>query len=747
MNQRSSLGSEELARQQAQVAVIQTSPETSEDDLIDLKKVWRAVFRYKWGIVGLSILFGLITAMYVSTIEPVYRASATLLLESREANLVGVEDIYSSSYRAYDYYTTQFEILKSRSIAERVVRNLELHKRPEFQPGEKKQSGFSLQSLLPAREQSPPVQLSPAEREKRLIDQLTGYVAGGLVVEQVDYTHMAHLSFNSTSPRLAADIVNAMAEEFIAANLEARVEGTLQATGWLSERLSVLKKNLRDSEQALHDFREMEGLVHIDGETNLGGNELAGLSQRLEDARRSRIEAQNIKADIQNMPGASTEELMALPAVLKHPLIGGLKRSQSEAERRVAELSMRYGPKHPVMISARSDLQVANEDLRREVRKVISGISLEYEIALRNEQQLQVNWESRKKELQEFNRVEFDLQELERDVETNRQLYDLFFTRIRGVSEGGGFEKPHARIVDRARVPASPHSPNVKRAAVIAAVLGLVLGAAVAAVIELIDYTIKQPDDVQNELGVPLLGTLPLEKTKGESTFPAYWHEPQGRYAEAIRTIRTGVLLSELDEPEKIILVTSTVPGEGKSTLVLNLGAALAQMERILIIGADLRRPSLAQKCGLEPGHLGLSHYVSGTAELEECISELEDSGIWAMPAGVIPPNPLEMISSKKFENALSSLKGQFDRILIDSAPVQAVSDALVLAAYADAVVYVVKAGSTHAGAIKKGIGGLLTVNKSLNGVVLNQFDSRRADQYFANGGYYQYGGYSQEQA
>lgn len=207
------------------------------------------------------------------------------------------------------------------------------------------------------------------------------------------------------------------------------------------------------------------------------------------------------------------------------------------------------------------------------------------------------------------------------------------------------------------------------------------------------------------------------------------------------------MILSSLDEPARIIVVTSTVPGEGKSTMALNLGSSLGQMEKTLVIGGDLRRPSLARKCGLQPNHQGLSHFVSGTAQLEDCIEHLEDKQFHVMPAGVIPPNPLEMISSARFQEALVGLRQRFDRIVIDSAPLQAVSDALVLCSHADSVVYVVKADSTSATQALKSIASIVGSNEPLTGIVLNMFDTKRAASYYGGDSYYQHYKYDAETA
>jgi len=720
-----------------------------EERFIDLRRLFRATMRYKWGILGLAFIFSLVSALLVYSMQPVYRASASVVLESQQAHVVNVEDVYSVDTYNFNYNQTQYEILKSRSLAERVVRKLKLQEHPLFAPApeveEVGDSGFNLRSLWPGREKAPPEQLSAQEKEARLIQSITSRVVAGLQVSPVEFSYVVYLGFESSDPGLAARVVNAVAEEFIASNLENRLEGTLQATDWLGERLEYLKTRLRESEQALQDFRDREGLVDIGGVTGLGGNELRTLSQRLQEATRSRIEAQHIKEDVQDMVDVSTDELMTIPAVLEHQLVRDSKRDQSLAERRVAELAKRYGPRHPKMISAHSDLEVATENLAREVRKVVTGINHEYEMALRNEQQLQQSWEARKSEMQEFNRKEFELQELQRDVEANRQLYEIFFTRIRSVSETGGFEKPHARLVDRAVRPKSPVKPNKRLSIMVAFFVGLVIGSAVAILLDVLDNTVKTPDDVEDKLQATLLGYIPLQEEEKSGKFQQFWENQQSQFAEAIRTIRTGIILSSLDDPAKVIVVTSSLPGEGKSTVALNLGSALGQMEKTLVIGADLRRPSLANTCGLEPNHKGLSHFVSGTAALEDCIEYLEDKQFHVMPAGIIPPNPLEMISSARFVEALEQLRQRFDRIVIDSAPLQAVSDALVLSSYAQSVVYVVRADSTSATQAQKGIASILGANEPLTGVVLNMFDARRAASYYGGQSYYEQYQYSQE--
>jgi succinoglycan biosynthesis transport protein ExoP len=722
-----------------------------DDDFIDIGHLFSVVMHRKWAIVGLALAITLFTALVVFTMKPTYQASGSIMLESQQANLVGVADVYSMGMNHMFMINTQFDILQSKGLAERVVRKLQLQIHPAFTAPEKPKDEapwyqFDLKSFLPSfsLSEESPAPLSEQEKQELAIQRVTNAVSGGLTVTPVDMSMIAHLKYNSTDARLAAQVVNAIIEEFIQGDLDARLSGTVEATDWLNLRLEDLKLKLDSSEDALQNFRDREGLVDVEGVTGLGSNELKNLSARLEDAHKARIEAKNIKDEVQGMGSASTEQLMTLPAVLQHQLIRDLKREQNSTERKMSELGKRYGLQHPKMIAAQSDQNAATEELGLEIRKVVGGINREYELALRNEQALQASWEARKSEVQDFNRKEFELQKLQREVSTNSKLYDVFFTRIKSVSEAGGFEKPHARIIDSAIMPTSPIKPNKKLSLTLALILGIMLGCGCAILLDVLDNTIKSPDDVQSKLGVPLLGSIPKVRTGKNGEFEQFWEQPRGQYAEALRTIRTGVVLSGLDDPAKVIVVTSTIPGEGKSTLALNLGSALGQMESVLVLGADLRRPSLAQRCGLSPNHPGLSHLVAGTAEVKDCVHRLEEQNMYVMPAGIIPPNPLEMISSSKFIKALEYLKQKFDRIVIDSAPLQLVSDAMVLGSYADAIIYVVKADSTSAGQAKKCLAGMLASNQPVTGVVLNQFDAKKASQYSYGGKYHNYSDYYQ---
>lgn len=646
-----------------------SGPEQEQE--IDLRQYWRIVSRYKWGILGLAIAITALATLVVFSMKPVYRSTATLLIEQKQAKVVTIEEVYGLDGANKEYLQTQFEILKSRELAARVVRDLGLEKHPDFAPepeGQKDDSGFKLdlRFLLPQGHQQNPG-LSDDEKFSRIVDRFTS----NLTVAPVRNTQLVKISFESYDKALAAKVANAMAHAYISSQLEARVAMTEQAASWLTERLSALKTSLDASEQKLQVYREQNDLVKT----------------------------------------GETEGVLALNA----KQLQDLSERQIQAQFKLSEISKRYGPKHPAYVQTKLELDEAEMALKQ-ARKTAIAVA----------------------------RKEFRLQELMREAETNRNLYDTFFTRIKEANQARQLETANARVVDAAVVSSIPVKPNKKLTMALAFVLSLMLGVLLAFLLDYLDSTFKGAEDVEARLGVPMLGLLPIAKSKKKSEFaqPVFLEEGMHGFAEAMRTVRTGVMLSSIDSPHQVVVVTSSVPGEGKTTTSLNLALAMGQMERVLLIDADMRRPSVAKACGIPGSSPGLSNLVAGSADLEQCIHHLPDGNIDVLTAGLIPPNPLELLSSKRFREVLTQLSEQYERIVIDSAPTLAVSDALVLATLANAVIYVVKSDSTAFHTARNGIQRLQRVHAPLSGVILNQVNFTKASKYGGYYGYYDYYGY-----
>lgn len=388
-----------------------------------------------------------------------------------------------------------------------------------------------------------------------------------------------------------------------------------------------------------------------------------------------------------------------------------------QARSKYNELGKRYGAKNPKMIAADAELKQAQRALSRG-----------------------------KSRIQSIGRKAVKLRELQRQVNSNRQLYDTFLSRLKEASQVVELQAVNARISDPAVAPVIPFKPKRGLIVLLAFFVSLMLGVLLAFLYEALDKTFKGTSDIEDKLGQPILGLLPIIKANRknrEAHVFAMLDEKQTAFAEAMRTIRTGLILSSLDNPHKVILVTSSIPGEGKTTVCTNLAAAMAKMEKVLLIGADLRRPSMSKALGMSD-KVGLTDVVAGTSGFDDAIHRVEDAGFDVLLCGQLPPNPLELLSSERFAKMLEELEADYDRIVIDSPPVQAVSDSLVLSKYAKAVVYVVEADSTHENVAKNGIKRLLQHDAPIAGIILNKFNAEKSAKYGHDyGGYYDHYGYS----
>lgn len=644
---------------------------------IDLRQYWRVITRYKWGILGLAFAITVLATLVVFSIQPVYRASTTLLIEQKQAKVVTIQEVYDMDGGG-QYLQTQFEILKSRDLATRVVRKLNLDQSPEFAPAKnEKGSGFAIdwRSWLPKGHEA-----NPLPSDEQHLAGVVGAFMAHLSIEPVRNTQLVKINFESFDPRLAALVTNTMAKEYIDSQMEARTGMTEQAAEWLTKRVGFLKATLEQSEQKLQAYREKNDIVETGGTTSEGSGLLSLNAKQLQDI---------------------TERVIS-------------------AQFTLSTISQRYGNKHPAYQQAELDLAKAQEALQmaRQTAMVVT-------------------------------RKQFGLQSLMREVETNRTLYDTFFTRVKEANETRQLETPNARVVDTAIPPSSPVKPLKGLTMALAFMLSVMLGIMLAFLLDYLDSTFKGAEDVEARLGIPMLGLFPIAKRKSGSEIghPLFLESDQQGFAEAVRTVRTGVVLSGLDASHQIVVVTSSVPGEGKTTTAVNLALAMGQMERVLLIDGDMRRPTISITLGIPGSSPGLSNLVAGTAEMAQCIHHYGAGNIDILPAGLTPPNPLELLSSKRFRDVLEQLATQYDRIVIDSAPTLAVSDALMLATLANAVIYVVKSDSTAFHSARNGIQKLQRVNAPLTGVVLNQVNLSKASKYGSYYGYYDYYGYKSKDA
>lgn len=726
-----------------QLAVDRTFGAAGEEpEQLDVVRYWRAIRRNFWRILLLVAAVGVLAQMYASSLPPVYRATATILVEASRPKIVSIEEVYNSMAGAHrEFYQTQFEILRSRELAARLARRLKLAEHPALDP--RQQPPAFYEKWLPrgflgrGREQKE----APPELIER---QVVAAVQRGIAPQLVRNSQLIRISFDSTDPELAAAVPNALADLYIEADLESRMQMNRKASTFLTEQTAELKRKVTEAEAALQAYRERERIIDTKTLAQAGASsQVEALTSSLIEARRKKNEAEYAWQQVTALAqGKSQEALESIPAIQKHPLVLKSRQDEAEAERRYTDASKRYGAEHPRMVAADTELKAARENARRALAGAVQTVTREYESARANEAAIERTLSSAKADIQNLNRKEFQLAALEREVATSRQFYDMFMQRYKETNISGEMHSPIARVVDPAIRPAGPAGPNQPLIVGMSLLAALLLGISLALLLERLDNTVKSSSEVEARLGVPTLGVLNVTKVKrGTQLERAFLDDPQTSFSEAIRTIRSGVMLSALDTPRKIVLVTSSIPEEGKTTVAANLAFALGQVKKTLLIDADMRRPKIGSVLGGGSGSgslIGLSQLVAGEAPLERCIYPVaQGSQLSVLPSGRIPPNPLELLASQAFAAMLEKLTRAFEMIVIDSPPVQLVSDALVLSSLVSEVVYVVKADDTPYPLARQGIRRLRRVNAPILGVVLNQLDPVKADRYYG-----EYSGY-----
>jgi len=721
----------------------------------DVVRYLRTLNRYKWGILMVVIAVGMLAAIYASSLRPIYRATATVMLEMGKPKVVSPQELFEAyNGTTRDYFLTQFEIIKSRELAERLVRTMQLTKNPEYDPTQQAKSWYA--DWVPAQflPSAAPVKAPPNQED--LQESVVAQVMGQISLQPVKNTQLVKLSFDSHDPVLAERVPNTLAIIYIVADLEARGETTRRSMSFLKDQAEDLKAKLNESERALQAFREQEKIVVEKGVSVSGAiRQLEELQTSLDDARRKRLDAEALYNQVNIARQGSGAALESLSVVQRNPVMARFKEAEAEAERRVSEASKRYGPEHPKMVAAQSDLKAVRDNVRRQVGTVVDAVVKDYEVAKANEASLERALARAKAESQEYNRKEFTLARLEREVASNRQLYDLFTQRAKETNTGD-VPSAIARVIDPAIQPKAPYGPNKRNIVGIAMLVALAIAVAIALLLEQLDITVKTSHEVESKLEVKAVGVLPRMQVRlGVPIARLFMEENQGQFAEGIRSIRSDLLLSGIDSAQKVVLLTSSLPEEGKTTVACNLAFAFSQIKKTLLVEGDMRRPKIAHVLGGDSHRAGLSELVAGTAPLDECVYPAENSNLWVLQSGRVPLNPLELISSHRFAEVMQTLKQAFDVVVIDSPPLQLVSDALVLSQYASSVLYVVKADSTPYPMARHGLEQMKRVSEPALvglGAVLNQLDVDRANKYYGEyrgygGRYYRRYGYTTEDA
>jgi succinoglycan biosynthesis transport protein ExoP len=668
-----------------------------------------------------------------------------LRIESDNPNVVSFKEVIQQDKATNDYYQTQYRILQSRSLARRTLDAMNAWdvfdplKAPKKMTVRKAVAGAvtSVVGLVvPSKDIDP-----KAEGETATQSRILNAFLENLTVTPVRNSRLVEIEFASPHPNVASDVANGLAKAYIEQNLEFKFTASKDASDWLGQRLAEQRKAVDASERALQHYREQSDAVSLEERQNIVVQKLSDLNAAVTRAKTERIQKEAAYAQIKAVQD-DRAALDTIPAILSNQFIQQQKTELAELQRQEAQLSEKLGQRHPDMLKAKLAVQNAQARIQAEIAKVVQSLSNDYQSALSQEQSLMHALDQQKNDALALNRKGIEYGALQRDAASNRQIFESLLQRTKETGISGELKVSNIRIVDAAEVPQLPASPDKPLNALLAVLGGSVMAVGIAFFFEYCDNRIKSPAEIKSHLGLAFIGMIPKMSVAEGETSPLLDRGATPNFAEALRTVRTNVLFSSTAEGGQSLVVTSSGPGEGKTVVSSNLAMALAQTgQRVLLIDADMRRPRVHQVFS-ERQEPGLSNILVGETKTGDAVRPTSCPTLWVLPAGHLPPNPAELLGSKRFEDFIDTLKQHFAFVVIDSPPIMAVSDSAIVAHMADGVLFVIGAEMTSRGVARTAVEQLINANGHMIGAVLNGVDLTHNAYYYSQ--YYrrEYGHY-----
>ena len=709
----------------------------------------RILSKRKWVVVSCLLTIFSLVAIASLRMTPVYEAAGTIAINKPDSTL----NFKDSATFSLDYYDpteleTEVKILQSDLLALQVIKELNLDRRPEF-GGSKPQLPSSL-DLAP----------DPLQGDSGRASSLLGGFKGSLKVSLSPNTRIVEIRYRSADKQMAANVVNTLMQTYVENNFKARFESTMQASDWLSKQLVDLQMKVETSQEKLVRYQKEHEILGMDEKQNIITNKLDELNKELTSAESERMDKEAVYQLIQSGdPDAVASGVAGIDggggsgSQSGSMLLESLNAKAADLRIQAADLNTQFGPSYPKLLQINNQLKEIDVQIQGERKKIVSKVRGLYMASLQRENMLRDALEKQKQEANKLNESAIEYSLLKRDVETNRQLYEGLLEKLKEAGVSAGLKSNNFRIVDSARVPTGPIEPNVPRNLGFAFILGSMSGIGLAFLLEGLDNTVRTTEQAQMISGLPSLGMIPLgSKSNREDANPkrlalaaskeavelVSQARPHSQMAESYRALRTSLLLSNLGAPPRVIMVTSALPQEGKSTTSINTAVVLAQKGvQVLLIDADLRRPSIHKTLGMGP-RSGLSNVLTGSTTLQQAIAvSTVLPNLHILPAGTPPPNPAELLASTNMKEVLDELREKYDHIVVDTPPTLSVTDAVVLSPRADAIVLVIRSGQTTKQSLRRARDILMQVNARVSGVLLNAVDLSSPDYYY----YYEYKG------
>jgi exopolysaccharide transport family protein len=710
---------------------------------LDLRRLWN-IFRRRlrlFSAVALAVL--LATLLITLSMTPKYTATANVELDPRKVHVTNSEDVLSGLPADTSVVDTEVEVLKSRQLAERVVKTLNLEADPEFNANIRKPSGLGavvagITSLFGSPSE---VALSPVEIQKRH-EAVVDHVLKRLSIKRSGLTYIINVGFESESPAKAAAIANKFADLYLTEQLEAKFDATQQANNWLNDRLTQLRNQVIADEAAVQQYKIANNLLSADAQgTNLTEQEISNYNQTLANARAqvAEDEARLATAKDQLAHGSNGGDVgEALDSVV----IQQLRQQRAQVSATVADLQGRYGDRHPEMLKAKRQLSDIDGQIQAEIQRIISNLQAKVEVSRQRAAAIAGSLGGAKGALEANNRAMVKLNELQRTAEASRSLYESYLNRYKETSTQQGIEQSDARVVSRAKIPDKPSSPKIGLNLALGLLLALGAGVGSIGVAETLDAGLATADDVERRLDTSYLGAIPyFASVVDETDLAPIDHvvaKPLSSFAEAFRALRTSIAHSRLGHPVKVVAITSSLPGEGKTTTSVALArVAATQGSRVIVVDCDLRRRTVNRLLGEEPT-VGLLEVLSGDVALEQAIVTDKESGAYVLPLAHHAYTPKDVFGTPAMDRLLASLRANYDLVILDTAPVLPVADTRVLAPKADVLVFLARWRRTPQHAIESGLRLFQGSGTHIAGVCLTQMDMKQQSKYgYGDPGYY----------
>lgn len=708
----------------------------------------RLALLYKYRHIALTIFVISFIAVMLNTYStvPVYQAHARLLIQDERAAAKNLEETYYYYEDPEPYFQTQYEILKGRQLADKVISVLALTNAAALDGAARPPTGIGaavrqirhavhadVNALVNVAHHRPAPAAAPAEDRAGLIDAFLSRVS----VVPIPRSHLVDVYFSSADPKRAAHIADALAEQYVQQNLDFRLQTTDKTLQWLETELAKQQARVEADDRAMANYREQQDALSLEDRQNIVVSRLNQLNDAVTKARTVLIQKQAVYEQVQQALQAGNPQ--AIPQVLQDSYVQNLMTQLADLQRQKTQLSERYGDKYPAMIKVNASIADARRQLDAATTKAVEAIHNDYQSALSEEQRLQAILDQQKGQAATLNRKGIDYSALQRNADSDRQVLQTLLSREKEMRVAANSGANNVRLLDHAETPDSPVSPDPRRAAGVGLLLGLALGVGAAFGLDYLNDTIKTPEDITGRLALPFLGLVPaVGRRRGAPLLTA---SPPHEFGEAFRALRTSLVLpaAGFGGPSgcRTLLITSAQPLEGKTTTACNLALALALGgARVLVIDADLRRPGLHRMLQLSNAR-GLADVLAGGSAIRDAIQSTAEPNLVAMTAGAPPSNPSELLASDRMQQLLASLAhGPFDWVLLDAPPVLAVTDAVILAPLVSGVAFVFGSEMTRRRTASRAVQTILAADPRAMGGILNRVDLGRNRYYYSRYGY-----------